>query len=112
MPATHYRWTDLPTDLVAPSIARKYVTGDHVTVAKFELAVGGVVPRHAHPNEQVTCVLSGSLRFRFPDAEVVASAGEVVRIPGGLHHEVEVVEDAVVIDIFSPTRQDWIDKTD
>ncbi len=26
--------------------------------------------------------------------------------------EVEVIEDALVIDVFNPVRQDWIDKTD
>ena len=112
MAAQHYRWTDLPNEAMSPSIARRYMTGDHVTIARFELAKGGIVNRHAHPNEQVTNVLSGSLEFRFPDGNVVVRAGEMVRIPGDLPHEVEVLEDAVAIDVFSPVRQDWIDKTD
>ena len=110
--AEHIRWTDIPAESVTPSIARQYITGDRVTVARFELAAGGVVPRHAHENEQVTCVLSGALRFRFDGHDLMAGAGEVVRIPGGIAHEVEVVEDALVIDVFSPARQDWIDKKD
>lgn len=112
MTADHYRWADLAADSPAPSIVRKYVSGDHVTVARFELAAGGVVPRHSHDNEQVSCVLTGALRFRFGDREMLARAGDVIRIPGGLAHEVEVVEDAVVIDVFSPVRRDWIDKKD
>ena len=35
-----------------------------------------------------------------------------MQIPGSVAHEVEVLEDALVIDVFSPVRQDWIDKTD
>jgi quercetin dioxygenase-like cupin family protein len=112
MKPQHYRWDDVPSEPVAQSIARRYVTGDRVTVARFELAAGGVVPRHAHENEQVSCILSGALRFRFDGQEIVARGGEVVRIPGGVAHEVAVLEDTVVIDIFSPVRQDWIDKTD
>jgi len=110
--ATHYRWTDMPAEAVTESIARRYLTGDRVTVARFELKKGGVVPRHSHANEQVSCVLSGALTFRFADREVVAHAGDVVQIPGGVAHEVTVVEDTVVLDVFSPIRQDWIDKTD
>ena len=112
MKPQHYLWTDVPAESMTSSIVRRYITGDRVTVARFELAAGGVVPRHAHPNEQVSCVLSGALKFRFPGQDIVARAGEVVRIPGGVDHEVEVVETAVVVDIFSPVRQDWIDKTD
>ena len=42
----------------------------------------------------------------------VEDAGDVVQIPGTLAHEVEVLEDSVAIDVFSPVRRDWIDKTD
>jgi len=110
--ATHYRWNDIPTETISDSIARRYLTGERVTVARFELKKGGVVPRHAHANEQVSCVLTGALAFRFDDRELTARAGEVVQIPGGVAHEVAVLEDAVVLDLFSPVRQDWLDKTD
>ena len=35
-----------------------------------------------------------------------------MQIPGNVAHEVEVLEDTIVVDVFSPVRQDWIDKTD
>jgi quercetin dioxygenase-like cupin family protein len=110
--ATHYRWSDMPAESINASIARRYLTGDRVTVARFELKRGGLVPRHSHVNEQVSCILSGVLAFRFDDRELVARAGDVVQIPGGVAHEVAVVDDALVLDVFSPIRQDWIDKTD
>jgi quercetin dioxygenase-like cupin family protein len=107
-----YRWEEMPAEAITPSVARRYITGDRVTVARFELTAGGVVPRHAHENEQVSCVLSGALRFVFDNGEMIARAGDVVRIPGGAAHEVTVLEDTIVIDVFSPVRQDWLDKTD
>jgi quercetin dioxygenase-like cupin family protein len=107
-----YRWNDMRLESITPSIARRYITGDSVTIARFELAAGGVVPRHAHENEQVSCVLSGALRFVFDGGDVIARGGDVVRIPGGTAHEVAVLEDTIVIDVFSPIRQDWLDKTD
>ena len=108
----HHRWTDLSPQALTESIQRRYFTADRLTVARFELKKGGVVPRHAHDNEQVSCVLTGALRFQFDDREVVVGAGEVMQIPGGIAHEVTVLEDTVVMDIFSPVRQDWIDGTD
>jgi len=108
----HYRWADGPIEDLTDEIRRTYLTGKRVTVARFELKRGGMVPRHAHANEQVSCVLTGALKFRFDDQDVVVGPAELVQIPGGLPHEVEVLEDTVVIDVFSPVRQDWIDKTD
>lgn len=109
---THHRWDDRPGEQLTPHIFRRYVTGDGVTIARFELAKDGVVPMHSHPNEQVSCVMSGRLEFRFPDRSVVVGPGEVMQIPGGVPHEVAVLEDCLVMDVFTPVRQDWIDGTD
>ncbi len=57
-------------------------------------------------------VMSGALLFRINGGETVVKAGEMMQIPPNVAHEVEVLEDAVAIDVFSPVRQDWIDKTD
>jgi unsaturated pyranuronate lyase len=94
------------------AVLRRYITADRVTIARFELSRGGVVPRHAHENEQVSCVLSGALQFDIEGRAVVVRAGEVMQIPGNVPHAVTVIEDAVVIDIFSPIRQDWLNRTD
>ena len=115
MPAdtvVRHRWTDIANEPITPFIARRFITGDRITVAQFELKRGGVVPRHAHEHEQMTCVMSGRLKFVLNGHDVVVGAGEVLQIPGGLEHEVHVLEDTVVIDVFNPIRQDWIDKTD
>jgi quercetin dioxygenase-like cupin family protein len=67
-----------------------------------------VVPRHDHPNEQVANVVSGRLRFVVGDEEVVVAAGESISLPGGVPHEVEALEDSLVLDVFSPVREDWV----
>ena len=108
----HHRWNDIAQEQINPDIKRQYLSGDRVTIARFELKRGGVVPRHAHENEQVSMVLSGALLFRIDGRETTIRGGEVMQIPGNVAHEVEVLEDALVIDVFSPVRQDWIDKTD
>jgi len=108
----HHRWSDIPAEQINASIARQFITGDRVTVARFELKRGGVVPRHAHENEQVSYIVSGALKFVFDDREVMVRGGEVLQIPATIPHAAEVVEDCVAIDVFSPVRQDWIDKTD
>jgi quercetin dioxygenase-like cupin family protein len=109
---THHRWDATAGEQITPHIFRRYLTGDGVTVARFELTKGGVVPTHSHPNEQISCVFSGRLEFRFGDRTIVVGPNEVMQIPGGEPHEVTVLEDCLVMDVFCPVRQDWIDGTD
>jgi quercetin dioxygenase-like cupin family protein len=108
----HYRWADVPNEQITSTIARRFITGDSVTVGRFELKQGGVVPLHAHANEQISIVLTGALRFTIDGQETIVRSGEVMQIPGNAAHQVEVLEDTIVVDVFSPVRQDWIDKTD
>ena len=106
------RWSDIPSEQLSPATARRYLSTERVTIARFELKRGGVVARHSHENEQVTSIVSGSLKFKFNGQEVIVRAGEVLQIPSWLEHEVDVLEDTVAIDVFCPVRQDWIDKRD
>jgi len=108
----HMRWDDVRAEQLNPSIRRQYLSTERITVARFELKAGGIVARHSHENDQITCVLSGALRFVSPDGTIVVRAGETARIAADVEHEVQVLEDAVVIDVFSPVRTDWIDGTD
>jgi quercetin dioxygenase-like cupin family protein len=109
---SHHRWVDVPSEQINDAVARRFITGDSITVGRFELKQGGVVPSHSHVNEQISIVLSGALLFTIDGRETVVKAGEVMQIPADAAHQVEVLEDTLVVDVFSPVRQDWIDKTD
>src|SRR5262249_37332989 len=109
---THHRWSDLAPEAINASIARQYITAERVTIARFELKRGALVPMHAHENEEVSIVMNGALRFRIDGRDIVVRSGEAMQIPPNMPHEVEVIEDTLVFDVFSPVRQDWIDKTD
>jgi quercetin dioxygenase-like cupin family protein len=108
----HYRWNDLASEQMNAATARRYINSDRVTLARFELKRGGVVPRHSHENEQVSYIVSGALKFKVSGQEIVVRGGEVIQIPSWVEHEVEILEDTIAIDVFSPVRQDWIDKRD
>jgi quercetin dioxygenase-like cupin family protein len=112
MTVTHHRWDDIPPEQINPTISRRFITADRVTVARFELTRGAVVPQHAHENEQVSYIVSGALKFILEGREIVVRGGELLQIPPNVPHSAEAVEDTLAIDVFSPIRQDWIDKTD
>jgi quercetin dioxygenase-like cupin family protein len=84
-------------------------SAERLTVAHVEFPAGAPVAPHSHPHEQVTVVERGRLRFTVDGGEPFdAGPGELVYVPGNLEHSVEVLEDAVYIDVFSPVREEFM----
>ncbi len=112
---THYRWEDRPREKLTDLLERRLITGERMMLAHVYLKKGCVVPRHQHDNEQLTYVLEGVLRFWIGEDEsetVDVHAGEVLHIPCNCRHKAEALEDTLDVDVFSPPRRDWLDKTD
>jgi quercetin dioxygenase-like cupin family protein len=105
-------WDSVELEDLNPLLKRQFVVGENVMVARVLLKKGCVVPLHSHPNEQVTYILEGALKFRLNGEEIVVRAGEVLCIPANVPHEAIALGDTVDLDIFTPPREDWIGKTD
>lgn len=109
--ATIQRWTELPFDVPMPLLERKRVIGDRMMISRIELKHGCSVPIHAHENEQISCVLSGTLRFHLQDGiagetrTIDVFPGEVLVLPAMVPHGADAIEDCVVLDLFSPPSQ-------
>lgn len=110
--ATLYNWAEVLTEEVNPFFTRQLVTGEKAMVARLALKKGCVVPMHQHLNEQISIITSGSLEFIIGGISKTVKAGEVLVIPSHLPHSAIAHEDMEGLDIFTPPRQDWIDKTD
>ena len=91
-----------------PKVGRRVIHGKNVTIARLEIEKGAIVPEHNHVNEQVSLVESGALQFSIDGQERIVRAGEVLVIPPEAKHGVVALEDTVVVDMFSPAREDWI----
>ncbi|MBP9927403.1 MAG: cupin domain-containing protein [Cyclobacteriaceae bacterium] len=108
-------WDSVPVEQVNPSMQRKIVTGKKMMIARMKFKGGFLVPQHSHENEQITSVISGTIRFWFgADKEQVLDlqAGDIVVIPGNLPHEALMIGDVEEIDSFAPPREDWLNGTD
>ncbi len=102
-----YSWSRLEKEQLNPLFARQVIHADTLTVARVFLSKGCVVPRHSHHNEQISSIEKGRLKFVFPDSEETIGPGEILRIPGGVPHSAEALEDTEGVDIFAPVREDW-----
>ena len=108
----YFRWNDLELEDLNPLLQRQFVVGEGVMLARVLLKKGSHVPMHNHVNEQITYILEGALKFGIDGDEIVVRAGEVLCIPPNMPHEAFALEDTVDLDIFTPPRADWINKTD
>ncbi len=93
-------------------LSRKLITGKRVMLAQFFLRKGCVVSAHNHESEQMTYILKGCLKLRFPDKEVTLNEGEVLHIPSSVEHSAVALEETLDLDVFSPIREDWLSGKD
>ncbi|MCX6549754.1 MAG: cupin domain-containing protein [Acidobacteria bacterium] len=107
-----FRWDEIALEKVTEMISRKIVTGEREMLAQIWLKKGAIVPTHDHESEQLSYVLQGALRFIIDGREFILREGEVLHIPSRVPHQAEALDDTFELDVFSPIRQDWIDKTD
>jgi quercetin dioxygenase-like cupin family protein len=113
--ATHYTWDRMPKERMTAQIDRRFVHGERAMVAQVFLKKGAVVQTHRHESEQITYILEGALRLWVGangEQDVTVRAGEILTIPSNVPHRAEALEDTLDVDVFSPPRQDWIEKTD
>jgi quercetin dioxygenase-like cupin family protein len=110
-----YRWDSMKKERVSDMLERRLITGDRMMLAHVYLKKGCIVPKHSHENEQLTYILEGALKFWIGDdgaEEITVSAGEVLLIPSNIPHKAEALEETLDVDVFSPPRQDWLEKKD
>lgn len=94
---------------VLPGILQKtLVYGDRTLMTEFRLSRGCKIPHHAHPHEQTGYLISGRIRLSIDDHIHEATPGDSWAIPENTSHGAECLEDAVVIEVFSPVRDDYL----
>jgi quercetin dioxygenase-like cupin family protein len=82
--------------------------GDKTSLGEFHLEKGFVIPNHNHPHEQTGYMISGRMTFIINGEKHSSEPGDSWCIPGNVEHGVEVHEDSVLIEVFSPAREDYL----
>lgn len=84
------------------------VYGSSTSLHEFKLDKGSTIPMHSHPNEQTGYLVSGKMNFILKDKTIPVKSGDSWNIAGGEEHGVDVINDCVVIEIFSPVRGEYL----
>ena len=84
------------------------VHGEKTLMGRFRIAKGAAIPPHSHPHEQTGIMISGRLQFKVDGQTMDVEPGDSWCLPGGVEHSVQALEDSVVVEVFSPVREDYL----
>ncbi len=80
---------------------------DEEMLCEFFLERDSIVPEHSHLNDQVGYVIYGKVELTIGGQTRLCQPGDSYAIPGGVAHQARAVIDSLVIDVFSPPRNDY-----
>jgi quercetin dioxygenase-like cupin family protein len=100
---------EVPWETVNPGMKRKIMSYDErLMVVKVEFEKGAVGSLHQHYHTQITHVESGSFEVEIDGGKKILNGGDAFYIPPNVLHGAVCLEQGVLIDIFSPMREDFI----
>lgn len=106
-----YKWAEVEKEKLSELSTRQVILGENMMLTTNRSKAGRCVPGHKH-EELMQYVLQGKLKYKSGEEEKIVQAGEVIHIPAGVWHEIEILEDMVVLDIFSPPKSDYVKKAE
>jgi len=107
--ALHTDWTKIPVEQLEAGIERQMVIGENLMICRLRFAPHTITQPHDHPHEQMTIVERGRALFTIGNEQKVAEAGDVLHFPPGAWHGASMLdEEVILVDIFSPIREDFL----
>ena len=104
-------WDTIPVEKIAEGIERQMLIGQNIMMCRLKFDPFVVTAAHSHPHEQMTLVARGKAKFIIGTDERIVSAGDVLHFPSNSWHGATMLdEEVVLIDIFSPIREDFLEK--
>lgn len=96
---------------VGEGVCRQILGYDgQLMIVKVKFEKGAIGSEHAHYHSQSTYVASGVFEFRVGDEKQIVKAGDGIYIEPDMKHGVTCLEPGILIDAFSPVREDFLKK--
>ena len=105
----HTDWSSIPVEQIEPGIERQMIVGENLMICRLRFSPNVVTPAHSHLHEQMTIIERGRVLFTIGNEQQIAQAGDVLHFPSGFWHGATILdEEVILIDIFSPIREDFL----
>jgi len=107
----HTKKSQIPLEEVAPGMTRQIMGYDSdLMLVKVNFEKGSIGYKHKHPHQQVSYVVSGKFEVEIDGKKEILETGDAFTIPSDKEHGAVCIEDGVLIDTFSPLREDFLEK--
>ena len=94
---------------VDKGVHRKIMASDKdLMMVKVAFETGSVGTVHSHPHVQISYIESGRFEVEISGTKKILSAGDVFYIPPHQKHGVVCLDAGVLVDAFSPMREDFL----
>ena len=94
---------------VLPGIRFKtLVFGKKTLFTEFRMNAGAVLPNHSHVHEQTGYLTKGKIQLTIGKQVFVVEKGDCWCIPGNMQHSVKILENSIVVEVFSPVRKEYL----
>lgn len=104
---------DVLRDTVGEGITRQLLGyGDSLMVVRVTFEEGAIGYRHAHPHAQVSYVESGEFDVYIDGVEKRLGPGDSFYVQPNLDHGAVCRKSGVLLDVFSPSREDFLNGDD
>ena len=98
-----------PESKPEPGLTRKGMGyNDKLFLAERRMVNGWVGSVRSHPHDQVVYVVRGHLKVTSQGKTFEIRSGDSFVVRGGVEHGASALEDSVVVDVFTPCREDLI----
>ena len=83
---------------------------DELMLVKVQFSEGAIGYTHNHPHSQLAFVESGEFEFTIGEETKVLKTGDCAYVPPDVEHGAVCTKAGVLLDIFSPAREDFLEK--
>lgn len=106
---THIKNSEIPTERMTEGITRQIMGYDsNLMVVKVNFITGAIADRHKHPHQQIGYIEKGRFEVEIENKMEVLEKGDSFVVPSNVFHGVVCLEQGIIIDTFSPKRDDFL----
>ena len=101
--------SEIPVEKMAEGITRQILGYDsNLMVVKVFFEKGAIADLHKHPHQQIGYIETGKFEFEIGEKKETLEKGDSFIAPSNIKHGAKCLEQGIIIDTFSPKRDDFL----
>jgi len=101
--------SDAPVQNLGEGVKRKILSySNNMMAVEFHFEKGAIGALHSHSHEQIGYLVKGSMIYEEAGKKTTLHAGDTYYVPPNVEHGVVTLEEVILLDVFTPMREDFI----